>query len=152
MCKKVGWPISEAINHPGVERVFFGEERNTRFAIPIDGVKGFFEAGKKRAEYLKNRMAKRIAQDAAYKKRVEKQGKISSIYREHRKECATALDLYNAFCTEAEHEYHKKKRLAASKLQTSKFGALEEYKKTLEEADEDRDEALEALEEESFSS
>ena len=148
ICKEIGWPISEAINHPGVERVFFGEERNTRFAIPSDGVEGLKAAGKKRAEYLKNRMAKRIAQDAAYKKKVEKQGKVSAVYRKHREEYAGALEIYNDSCGNAEHEYHDKKNVAASQLQTKKFDALTEYKKDLTEADEDRDESLKALEEE----
>ena len=134
ICKRIGWPISEAINHPGVERVFFGEERNTRFAIPVDGVEGLEAAGRERGEYLKNRMAKRIKQDAAYKKRVEKQGKVSKVYKAHREECADALDLYNDACNDAEHAYHTTKRRAARKLQASKFTASKEYKKSLAEA------------------
>ena len=148
ICKEIGWPISEAINHPGVERVFFGEERNTRFAIPNDSVGIFKAAGRERGKYLKNRMAERIKRDAAYKKRVEKQGKVSSIYREHRKECATALDLYNGSCNEAEQNYHSKKSEAARLLRTEKAAAVDAYKEDLSEADEDRDEALKALEEE----
>ena len=147
ICKRIGWPISEAINHPGVERVFFGKERNTRFAIPIDGVSGLEAAGRKRGEYLKSRMEKRLREDAAYKKRVEKQGKVSKIYREHREECAGALALYNDACNEAEGVYHAEKRKAAEKVRAEKVKASKEYKEALEEADEDRDEALKALEE-----
>lgn len=145
IAKEVSWSISEAINYPGVERVFFGLERHTRFAMPKDSEEGFRQAGKERAELLKANREKRIRQDTAYQKRVEKQKKMSVIYAAHRKECAAALSIYNTECNQADNLYHNAKGLAAKELHATKEVALADYKVSLDEADEDRDEAFEKL-------
>ncbi len=148
IAKEIDWKISEAISFEGVDRRFLLEEMpngRTKFTIAKENVAAFREAGTERARRSAEQHEKRLREDAAYQKRVERQGKESAIYAEHRRETADALAEYQAETSAADTDYGEARIKAGEIAAARKKTASAAYNEAITEADEDRAEALAAL-------
>ena len=149
VAKEVKWHIAEAIRFDGVDRRFLLHEMpngRAQFTIARERLEAFREAGRARARSVAERHEKRLREDAAYAKRKERETKQSAIYAAHRKESAEAAATYEAETTAADAQYGEI-RIRAGEVSTHrKAAAVAAYRAAIDEADEDRDEALAALE------
>lgn len=148
IAKEIDWKISEAIGFAGVDRRFIQEEMpngRTRFTIAKDQEAAFREAGTKRAKYLAERHSRLLREDAAYQVRVKREAAQAEIYARHRRETGEALTEYQAETAAADKAYGEARIVAGEVAAKRKAGAVTEYNTAIDEADEDRDEALAAL-------
>ena len=150
IAKEINWPIAEAIRFNGVDRRYLRHELpngRTKFTIAQDLVPAFREAGLKRARHIADRHERRLREDTAYQERVEREKKQSAVYAEHRRETAEALTTYQAETAAADKEYGEARVAAGAAASIRKTAASTAYNDAVTEADEDRDEALAALNE-----
>ena len=148
IAKEIGWSISEAIRFEGVDRRYLKHELpngRTKFTIAQDLVPAFREAGLKRARHVADRHERRLREDKAYKDRVQQEKKQSEIYAEHRRETAEALTAYQSEVAAADNDYGAARIAAGELARVRKAAASTVYNDAVTEADEDRDEALAAL-------
>ena len=148
IAKEIDWKIAEAISFSGVDRRFLLHEMpngRTKFTIAKENVPAFREAGTERARRRAEQHEKRLREDAAYQVRVEREGKERGIYAEHRRETAEALATYQAETSAADADYGEARIKAGEIAAARKKAATTAYQAAVAEADEDRDEALGAL-------
>lgn len=148
IAKELNWKISEAINFKGVDRRYILSEQpngRTRFTIAKEHEAAFRVAGLARTRSVAERHEKRLREDAAYQKRVQREAKQNEIYTEHRRETAAALTDYQSENAAADTEYGEDRMEAGERAAARKSAAVSAYNEAIQEADEDRDEALKAL-------
>ena len=148
IAKEIGWSISEAIRFEGVDRRYLKHELpsgRTKFTIAQDLIPAFREAGLKRARHVADRHERRLREDKAYKDRVQQEKKQSEIYAEHRRETINALAIYQAETAAADSAYGGARIAAGEAARVRKTAASTAYNEAIYEADQDRDEALAAL-------
>ena len=148
IAKAIDWPIAEAIGFEGVDRRFLTHEMpngRAQFTIAKGRESAFRSAGTQRARDRAALHEKRLREDAAYQNRVQREGKEREIYAEHRRETAAALTDYQTETSMADADYGEARIKAGEIAGARKSAATAAYNAAVTEADEDRDEALAAL-------
>ena len=134
IAKEINWQIAEAISFEGVDRRFLLHEMpngRTHFTIAKENVAAFRAAGTERARRRAEQHEKRLREDAAYQKRIERQGKESTIYADHRTETAAALAAYQSETAAADTEYGEARMKAGELAGARKKAASAAYNEAI---------------------